>query len=94
MLDTYGIKHLHLHEDSDVDCLLYLIEYRDFVLLVTVDGHKRHFDKPAGSILAQLHQSEIANADARAAALKTAKLAASKAGLKPRRNAEGRKGDE
>ena len=94
LLQNHGIKHLHLHPDTDVDCLLYLIEYQDSVLYLEVDEHGRHFNKPAGSVLSLLHQSEIANADAKAAANKAAKEAAAKRGLLPKRTADERKGDE
>jgi len=69
LLEEHGIKHLHLHEDTEVDALLFLVEYSQFVLLLCVDGHRRHFQKPEGSVLRSLHDSAIRNADAKAASL-------------------------
>ena len=69
LLAEHGIRHLHLHEDTEVDALLFLIEYSDFVLFLCVDGHRRHFKKPEGSVLRSLHDSAIRNADAKAGRL-------------------------
>ena len=70
LLDEHGIKHIHLHEDFDVDVLLFFIEYRDFVLFLSVDGHKQHFWEPEGSVLRSVHESAIRYADAKAAKLR------------------------
>lgn len=87
LLEQHGIKHLHLHEDTEIDALLFLVEYGDFVLLLCVDGHRRHFNKPVGSVLRSLHDSAIRHADAKAERLKAAKVAAVKEGLRPRSSA-------
>ena len=84
LLQAHGIKHLHLHADTEVDALLFLVEYSQFVLLLGVDGHKRHFNKPEGAILRSLHDSAIRNADAKAMRMREEKRKAAKAGLKPR----------
>jgi hypothetical protein len=83
-LEQHGIKHLHLHEDTEVDALLFLIEYSDFVLLLGVDGHRRHFDKPEGAVLRSLHDSAIRHADAKAAKLLEEKRKRVREGLRPR----------
>ena len=85
LLQDYGIKHLHLHEDTNIDALLFLVEYRDFVLFLEIDGHRRHFNKPPGAVLRSLHSSSIRNADAKSQRLAAAKLATAKAGLLPRK---------
>ena len=89
LLKEHGIKHLHLHENTDVDALLFLIEYRDFILVLGIDGHRKHFEKPPGGLLVSLHYSAIANADAKAKKLAEAKSSAIRAGLLPRASVSG-----
>lgn len=88
LLEQHGIKHLHLHEDTDVDALLFLVEYSEFVLLLCVDGHRRHFEKPEGSVLRSLHDSAIRNADAKAARLLAEKRKALREALYPKLRGE------
>lgn len=86
LLRQHGIKHLHLHPDTEVDTLLFLVEYRDFVVFLEVDGHRHHFAKPPGAVLRSLHDSAIRNADAKAEKIKSQKITAARGGLLPRAN--------
>jgi hypothetical protein len=84
LLEEHGIKHLHLHADTEIDALLFLVEYSEFVLLLAVDGHRRHFNKPAGAVLRSLHDSAMRNADAKALRILEEKRKVMKGALRPR----------
>ena len=88
LLNQHGIKHLHLHEDTEVDALLFLVEYSTFVVLLEVDGHRQHFQKPQGAVLRSLHDSAIRHADAKAAKLRADKIVKVRRGLLPRSSGE------
>lgn len=84
LLSKLGVKHLHLGGQGS-DCILYLIEYSDHVLMIEVSNHKYLDAVPPGLGLPHGEIQKAEKAAQAAADMKAAKLAASREKLLSRK---------
>jgi hypothetical protein len=85
LLDRDGIKHVHLGGAAS-DILLFAVEYADVVVLLEIDHHGNHFQRPIGAALNRRHATMLASIDQAAQARSDARRNRIRAGLLPRTN--------
>lgn len=62
LLDSYGIKHLHLG-GSDSDVLVFVVEYEGLVVLLGIHEHTAFRGQPVGTALRSLHDNAMRRGD-------------------------------